>query len=194
MSSVPKHEHKPSRATRLARHAKQAARASDRVLGILAEDIGEVTTWARGQARSVRESLSALGKTVEQTVTRRVSADAAEAPRPSSQASDVHDEVLPASSPLCALDLRSASNLDLLSAAHHDGKTSLDDEAAPPNYSPGVLPVLEALERVVSEHAKSNPSSLERDFRFWKLIELLQALKRAQQAPLSDSTSSRVQE
>jgi hypothetical protein len=198
MSSAPKPQNKPpNRATRLVQHAKQAAQASDRVFGVLAEDIGEVTAWARGQARFVRESLSAaLTKTVSQTGMHRVSADAADVPRPPSEASGVEDVAAVASSPLGALDLRSTSNLDLLSATYHDGTTSFEDESPlpPASYSPGVLPVLEALERVVSEHAKSNPSSLDRDFRFWKLIELLQALKRAQQAPLSESTAPRLQE
>ena len=89
-----------------------------------------------------------------------------------------------AGTPLDTLNIQSASNLDLLPATQRPGTTTLladePESTARARYSPGVLPVLEALERVVVEHAKSKTGSLDTDLRFWKLIELLQALKRAQ--------------
>jgi len=187
MSFTPKHDDKkPSAGKRLARHARGAAQASDRLLDILGQDIGEVGSWALGQAQAVSGSLSAaLSKTIE--VTRRLrdqpSAASSIEMVPEEEASSI------AGSPLEALNLQSSGNLDLLSATQRHAATSVDDEPESTphvSHSPGVLPILEALERVVVEHAKSKTSSLDRDFRFWKLIELLQALTRAPTTPRSD--------
>jgi hypothetical protein len=177
---------KPSPGGRLARHARGAAQASDRLLGILAQDIGEVGSWAIGQAQAVRGSLSAaLGRTIE--VTRSLRDQPSAAP---SVGANVYEELGGAGTPLDTLNLQSAANLDLLPATQRpNATTSLADEpelAAHARHSPGVRPVLEALERVVVEHSKSKNGSLDTDARFWKLIELLQALKRAPPSARSD--------
>jgi hypothetical protein len=41
----------------------------------------------------------------------------------------------------------------------------------------GLLPVLQALERIVREHARTRQASLAKDPRFWSLIELLNLLR-----------------
>jgi hypothetical protein len=186
--SARSNDKKPPAGGRLARHARGAADVSDRLLGILAQDIGEVGSWAIGQAQAVRGSLSAaLGRTIEVTRGLRDQPNAA----PSIGANVEEEQTLAgAGAPLDTLNLQSAGNLDLLPATQHPGATTLPTDepelAAHASHSPGVRPVLEALERVVVEHSKSKTGSLDTDLRFWKLIELLQALKRAQPTAHSD--------
>lgn len=44
-------------------------------------------------------------------------------------------------------------------------------------HSAGILPVLQALERILHDDAPPRGRSLERDSRFWKVIELLHVLR-----------------
>jgi hypothetical protein len=186
---MPKHENKASAITRLAVHARDAADASDRWFVGLASEIGDVGAWAHSEAHGVAQSLSAA--VTSAIAARKDTAPTKPTETPSREVATCRVTSEPEDSQIATSTLvgpadSSSSNLALLSASAdltHSRRASDEDDAAEARatHSPGVLPVLDALERVVGEHVGSPRRSLDRDARFWKLIELLQLLKRPEQ-------------
>jgi hypothetical protein len=171
---------------RLLRRARDAADASDRWFVTLASEIHEVGVWARGEAQVLGES---VGDAIHRTLAaaravRRVGADAEgeEARSSSEELSVIRTSSLIGGS-------MNGSDLDLLAATHGDPLVAPaeDDTESTNGYAPGVLPVLQALERVIREHAGDAKDTLEKDTRFWKLIELLQLLRAPRHEAASQS-------
>jgi len=100
--------------------------------------------------------------------------------------------LLPARDPMV-----SSRGLDLLSAPACTPDASPDEETsshAPDGSAAGVLPVLRALGQIVSEHEKSDYRSLDRDRRFWALIDLIATLRQSDVTGASSETSARLEE
>lgn len=207
---------KPNRAERLVRRAWDAAEASDRWLVSLASEIGNV---ARTDVRAMSEMLcQGLDKTIEATklgldktiqATKRIipsrRVNVAEPATASDGEVASSGGVPPVERGFSSTDAPSpnenratAEKLDLLPATAELPNTSKSRRAArspsSASYPAGVLPVVDALERVVGEHARSGGRSLDGDARFWKLIELLELLKRSQppEGATSDPITARI--
>jgi hypothetical protein len=193
---------KPSSAIdRLAEHAMDAVEAGDRWLVGFASDLGSVGFWTKRQASIVADSfVAALDTTarITRNVTRRNRPRDEELGVAAFETSPEADRSVIPDSPLSESPTPPEWNkLDLLTATDDapSGSSSPADEANSDSvraeYSPGVLPILQALERVVNEHSESDRRSLDRDSRFWKLIQLLHLLnppRRAPQTAASEST------
>jgi hypothetical protein len=66
------------------------------------------------------------------------------------------------------------------------------EQEADDGHSPGVVPLLRALGRIVAEHRPASYATLDQDERFWTLLWLLQSLGRHGQEPQAPDDDRRV--
>lgn len=148
-------------------HAADIATQSDRWFVSLASGLGRLS-------RVRREASTPLADEEERTESESASENNTAQRAPSSGRTSSRFDVVSASnaeswSPLASGPRVRNDNLE----------TDEHREAPPPAdgmHGAGVLPLLQALARVVAEHADDEYRALDEDERLWTLIELLQAL------------------
>jgi hypothetical protein len=171
---------KPSklRSTKLANCVRQLADASDRwFVGIAhnLQDIGaQAQTGASDMAASVNLAYNAtLGLTQKIARSSEDPPPDGAVPLAACRADTTGDEPLEA-----PLENPERVAVLLATSRARDPDTLGEASASPEaGHFPGVLPILQALERVMGEHTKKSERSLERDSRFWRLIQLLHLLQ-----------------
>lgn len=188
-------------AAALKQRAQDAAETADRWFVSLAYGIEDVGTWAKGEAHIVADSFkAALDTTLD--VTKKIVGPAAFGKAAEDREPEPHEPTAGATvSPLAseaefsrdndgrlheARTAQNPGNLDLLWATDDlsdDSRSCVDErscvdqsdsqDGSRGGYLPGVLPLVQALERIIGEHAYSGHRSLEKDSRFWRLVQLL---------------------
>lgn len=154
------------RGRRLLRHAQQVADTGDRWFVSLAQGLGQIGTWARREKDVVAESAVAAAAT-----TARVVKPLAWRLRPGTRPAPAADE-----EPAMQADPETWS-APAVSGDLAASEGPATEECAPAQSNPpGVLPVLEVLGKVVTDHESTQYSSLQSDNRFWALVRLLQSI------------------
>jgi hypothetical protein len=189
MGFSPKHNIQNA-AAKLAEQARNAAETGDRWFVSLATDLEGLGAWAKDEAYVVAESFNAaLYTTLE--VTKKITKPKRGSPNKSagpevSTAVEVDQALIPNSFLSESPSPSKPNQLDLLPASRGAAavSSSVDEDAEgdnSPSHAPGVLPILQALERVVGEHTKFRTKNLDKDSRFWGLIQLLHLLNPPEQ-------------
>jgi hypothetical protein len=167
-----------SASAKIVRCVHHLADAGDRFVLDIAHNLQDIGTRAQAEASGMLESVglaydATLGLThqlLSATGGDRAQTDSA----PAVPADDDPDETVPVE-PRGVAVLRADSG-------PYDPNAPEEEESHPA----GILPVLEALERILHEDSPRDGRALEKDSRFWKVIELLHVLRPPQSEAMSE--------
>jgi hypothetical protein len=157
---------------RLLRHAQSVADTGDRWFVSLAQGLGQIGAWARREKDVVAESAVAAAATTAEVI-----GPLAGRLRPGTRGGPVADEqpAVPVDPTMWEVPVVSVKPSAPAEAAMSEEPETPEGPVLQ-NNPPGVLPVLEVLGRVVTDHSETQYSSLQSDNRFWALVRLLQSL------------------
>lgn len=172
-------EKQPSERPKVARRAREFADASDRLFVSVAQGIGRIGGWAYREAGDVAESAVASVAQPTEPRRRRVITRPPPARRGASEPAPGPKRVAARPSQPPSEDV--GRGADLLSATApeppDEDTNELQSEREPmwpsAEQSAGVVPLVRALGNVVGEYSAIGYRELDRDERFWKLLNLI---------------------